>query len=145
MELLLVGINHTTAPVEVRERLAFSAEGLRTILPVFLRQTGLDEALILSTCNRVEVLGVRHAPELDDSLSGQTLVDALCDLRGVEPQARPARDHFFELRNLEAVRHLVRLSSGLESMILGEGQILAQLRDAYALAVEMGTHGSLYQ
>ncbi len=141
MELLLVGINHTTAPVEVRERLAFSAEGLRTILPVFLRQTGLDEALILSTCNRVEVLGVRHAPELDDSLSGQTLVDALCDLRGVEPQARPARDHFFELRNLEAVRHLVRLSSGLESMILGEGQILAQLRDAYALAVEMGTHG----
>jgi glutamyl-tRNA reductase len=141
MEILLVGINHTTAPVEVRERLAFSADGLREGLPRFLQRTGMDEALILSTCNRVEVLVVRHAPDFDSTLSGQVVMDALCDLRGIEGGGRPAPNHFFELHDLDAVRHLVRLSSGLESMILGEGQILGQLRDAYALAVEAGTHG----
>ncbi len=141
MEILLVGINHTTAPVEVRERLAFSAGGLRDGLPSFLERTGVDEALILSTCNRVEVLVVRHTPDADSFVSGQAVMDALCDLRGIDGSGRPASDQFFELHGLDAVRHLVRLSSGLESMILGEGQILGQLRDAYALAVEAGTHG----
>ncbi|MBN1865812.1 glutamyl-tRNA reductase [Candidatus Sumerlaeota bacterium] len=129
MEILLVGLNHTTAPVEVRERLALSDEAVPQALKHLRESLGAREACLLSTCNRTEVLFAwRSGEELD----WPRVVDALCEEREVRPV--PDNGHFYAQRNEGAVRHLLRVAAGLDSMVLGEGQILGQVRQAYALA-----------
>lgn len=135
MSLLAVGLNHTTAPVDLRERLAFppteQAEGLAGLL----RSASLSEVVLLSTCNRVEVYAVQ--PELRPD----RIVDALAELRGVGSEL--VRRHCFVREHEGAARHIFRVAASLESMVVGEPQILGQVKDAWKLARERQTVGPI--
>ena len=127
--LILVGSNHRSAPVGIRERMAFAADGLSDALGRLLAREGILEAMILSTCNRVEVV-VRANPS---SRSGLAAVrEFLCDEHGLTPQE--VDRYCYQLEELDVVRHLFRVASGLDSMILGEPQILGQVKQAYRFA-----------
>lgn len=136
MKLALAGINHRTAPVEVRERLAFRSEDIPAAL-LEMQARGAKEALILSTCNRVEVTAA-----LAEDLAPETLLDAI--LMGRDGLTLDAlRPHLYLFEETDAIRHLFRVASSLDSMIVGEPQILGQLKDAYAQARDQGTIGSV--
>jgi len=139
--LILLGINHTSAPIEVRERLAIPAARLADATRTLLHQPGIREGLILSTCNRVELLTLQDDDEAGDLLSKppQTKTDLLRFLH--EYFAVPPHDiqpHLYEFREREAVRHLFRVASSLDSMVVGEPQILGQVKDSYSVAREVG-------
>ena len=137
MSIVLVGLNHKSAPVEVRERLAFTdeacAEGLRTLVD----GTVVREGLIVSTCNRVEVLTAT-----DDKMGAEgaaRITQFLSEARSV-----PHEDfnrHLYRHTDDAAVRHMFRVASSLDSMVVGEPQVLGQVRRAYSLAVKAGTAG----
>jgi glutamyl-tRNA reductase len=136
MEIVLVGLNHRTAPVEVRERVAFTAEQSRKAAEELRSRGILQETLVLSTCNRSEIYGVppetshECAPGLSSFLSEFHSVRA--DVLGVS---------LYHHYDREAVRHLFRVSAGLDSMLLGEAEILGQVREAYRYAHEYGATG----
>ncbi|HZN09852.1 MAG TPA: glutamyl-tRNA reductase [Pyrinomonadaceae bacterium] len=137
MSILLIGVNHKTAPVEIRERLAFDdatcAAGLRTLVDGEI----VREGLIVSTCNRVEVLSATSSDQLE---FGAGRVTQFLDTSGQLPSGF-LNDHLYRHTNEEAVRHLFRVASSLDSMVVGEPQVLGQVRHAYSLAVEAGTAG----
>ncbi len=136
MKLALAGINHRTAPVQIREKLAFRLEDIPAAL-LEMQARGAKEALILSTCNRVEVTAA-----LADEVSTDTLLEGLITGRnGLTVEA--IRPHFYLFEESDAIRHLFRVASSLDSMIVGEPQILGQLKDAYAQARDQGTIGSV--
>lgn len=136
MKLALAGINHRTAPVEIREKLAFRAEDIPAAL-IEMQARGAKEALILSTCNRVEVTAA-----VTEDLSPDTLLEAILMGRdGLSIEA--IRPHFYLFEESDAIRHLFRVASSLDSMIVGEPQILGQLKEAYAQARDQGTIGSV--
>lgn len=131
--LVLVGVNHTTAPLEVRERLSISAGRLPDAIRTLAHQPGVREALIVSTCNRVEFLTWQdesHGPANPRLLQFLHEYFALA-ADSVEP-------HLYEFRDREAVRHLFRVASSLDSMVVGEPQILGQVKDSYTVARECG-------
>jgi glutamyl-tRNA reductase len=131
----LVGISHKTAPVEVRERLAFSLEELNELLPGLRDRFG--PVAVLSTCNRTEIYLGSAGPGLD----AVALTRFMTAKREIATSAEP--NHFYSLNGQDAVRHLFRVTAGLESMILGESQILGQVRDAHYIAQRAGTLNSL--
>ena len=137
MSLVLIGVNHKTAPVEVRERLAFDdatcSAGLRTLVDGEI----VREGLIVSTCNRVEILSATTSDQLE---FGAGRVTQFLDTSGQLP-AGFLNDHLYRHTNEAAVRHLFRVASSLDSMVVGEPQVLGQVRHAYTLAVEVGTAG----
>lgn len=137
MSLLLVGLNHRTAPVEVRERLAFSREGVATALMLFRSQFPNSEAAILSTCNRVEIL----VNSVNNEVTLAGLLSFLSQARDVPVTS--FKPHLYCLEGLHVVRHLFRVISGLDSMVVGEYQIVNQLKNAYQLAHEQNTAGSV--
>jgi len=129
MSVQIIGVNHLTAPVEVRERLAIPESRLADSVRRLVQHPGVNEGLILSTCNRVEILA--------QSPSGTA------DLRSFLRQlfAVPASDfesHLYEFREREAIRHLFRVAASLDSMVVGEPQILGQVKEAYATARAVG-------
>src|ERR1700736_3866620 len=136
MEIVLVGLNHRTAPVEVRERVSFTTEQARRAADELRSRGILEETLVLSTCNRSEVYGV--PPEaLHDSAPG--LSSFLSEFHSVRPDVlNGALYHHYDR---EAVRHLFQVSAGLDSMLLGEAEILGQVREAYRFAHEQGATG----
>jgi glutamyl-tRNA reductase len=137
--LLLTGLNHKTAPVEVRERLAVSAQELPQALEALRACPGVDEVMLLSTCNRVEVLasGAEGA-----ALAAEPLMETLARLRSLDPA--PLRPFFYVHAGEAALRHLFRVASSLDSMVLGEPQILGQLKEAHAAARQCGAvHSTL--
>ena len=137
MSIILVGVNHKTAPIEIRERLAFSdeacAEGLRRLVDGEV----VREGLIVSTCNRVEILS---ATTIDQMESGAQHLAQFLDTASELP-AGFLQNHLYRHTNEEAIRHLFRVASSLDSMVVGEPQILGQVRHAYAIGVEAGTVG----
>ncbi len=135
MSLIALGINHRTAPVEVREQLAFPPDRLPDALHSLHAVPEVCEAAILSTCNRTELY---CRLEGDDSA---TLVDWLGAQHSL-PLNR-LRPCLYQHRDREAVRHMLRVASGLDSMVLGEPQILGQMKEAYQRAREAGTLSSL--
>jgi glutamyl-tRNA reductase len=135
MKLLLTGLNHRTAPVEVREKIAFEDQALPQALDDLKRCPGLIEGMILSTCNRVEV-----AVTADEHSDVESAVEGfLADSRHVERSW--VTPYLYRFDGPEAIRHLFRVASSLDSMVVGEPQILGQLKTAYALAKERGTVG----
>lgn len=132
MKLLLTGVSHKTAPVEVRECLAFPEESLPAALNDLRSRAGVNEAVILSTCNRVEI-----TITTEDGVDPQATVDAfLADHRPVAPdQIAP---HVYRYEGREAIHHLFRVAASLDSMVLGEPQILGQLKAAYGAAKDAG-------
>ncbi|MDZ4796740.1 MAG: glutamyl-tRNA reductase [Bryobacteraceae bacterium] len=133
MKLVLTGLNHRTAPVSVRERLAFSEQELPAALRELFETPGVSEAMILSTCNRVEVLVA-----MDDSFDGPgEMAGFLCRTRELDRSW--LEPHLYALEGTEAVKHVFRVAASLDSMVVGEPQILGQLKAAYAMARENGT------
>jgi glutamyl-tRNA reductase len=131
MRFQLIGVNHNTAPVEVRERLAIPESRLPEACKTLAEQPGIEEGMILSTCNRVEVLI-------------NTKNGSGADLRGFlqnyfRLDAAELNKHLYEYSEQEAVRHLFRVASSLDSMVVGEPQILGQVKEAYATARAVGT------
>lgn len=132
MNLMLVGINHRTAPVEVRERMNIDEARLAAAVSELIHCQGVTEGLILSTCNRIEV-----AVSADDASDAEPTLRAFlasfhkCDLKPFEP-------YFYWHRQAEVVRHLFRVASSLDSMILGEPQVLGQMKHAFTTASQAG-------
>jgi glutamyl-tRNA reductase len=135
MQITLIGVHQRNTPVTVRERLAFSLNELPNAL-LALRQH-VDEGIILSTCNRVEVCAVTH----DGAAGDEVLKTFLAEQRGVD-RAVFAPSLYIH-RNEAVVRHLYRLAAGLDSMVLGEDQIVGQIKEALALAHAAGAIGSV--
>ena len=131
MSLLVLGLNHRTAPIEVRERIVFDAERLPRALASLAALPGLSEALVVSTCNRTELYCVgAGADPVADWLVAQSGGD------------RALADCLYRIEGPDAVRHLFSVAAGLDSLILGEPQILGQLKDAYRAAQQAGTTGA---
>ncbi|MFQ5458837.1 MAG: glutamyl-tRNA reductase [Myxococcota bacterium] len=137
MALIIAGISHKTAPVRIREQYAFPESDPETPLRALWSGGGCDEAMIVSTCNRVEVLAVSKS---SDSLE-ERLRKWLADAYGESPgQLAP---HLYLHCDTDAIRHVFRVASSLDSMIVGEPQILGQVKDAYRVAAAIGTAGPL--
>jgi glutamyl-tRNA reductase len=139
MAIVLVGLNHKTAPVEVRERLAFTDEACAESLRALVDGEVVREGLIVSTCNRVEVLATatgHHGAEAAERLSS-----FLGNVRSIPVEAFSG--HLYTHADEAAVRHVFRVASSLDSLVVGEPQVLGQVRHAYSLAVEAGTAGKV--
>src|SRR5262245_14027971 len=133
--LFVTGMNHRTAPVEMREQLALEEEKIREILSDLAERGLLDEVMILSTCNRVEVYGVAAVPgEARSAAFGRLGTHRGVSWRDLEPV-------LYTMTGDEAARHAFRVAASLDSMVLGEPQILGQVKDAFALAQSAGTAG----
>ncbi|WP_199441630.1 glutamyl-tRNA reductase [Umezawaea beigongshangensis] len=135
MSVLAVGLSHRTTPVPVLERVTVAESQLGKVLDRLLGSDGVSEALVLSTCNRVEVYAV-----VETFHGGvNEVVDVLAEHAGVEPA--DLFDHLYVHYAAAAVEHLFSVAGGLDSMVVGESQILGQLRSAYGTADEAGTAG----
>ncbi|HEY3025837.1 MAG TPA: glutamyl-tRNA reductase [Pyrinomonadaceae bacterium] len=137
MSIVLVGLNHKTAPIEVREQLAFSDKACELSLRALVDGEVLREGLIVSTCNRVEVLTSIGNGFLDEGTT--RITNFLSESRSL-PQDY-FREHLYSHVDDQAVRHMFRVASSLDSMVIGEPQVLGQVRRAYSVAVEAGTTG----
>ncbi len=136
-ELSVIGASHRTAPVEVREGLALASDQAARLLAAIHAEKVFDEALLLSTCNRTEVYFV---PRTADNPRAYFL-DHLARVKGVRPPDEA--DIFYRHDDADAVRHLFRVAASLDSQIVGEHEILGQVKDAYRLAVEARTTSAL--
>ena len=133
MQLFTLGINHQTAPLAVREQVAFNPEAMESALHNLIAHGAAKEATILSTCNRTEVYCSTQEPE--------RIVNWLANYHKMESsQIKP---YLYTLSHNEAVKHAFRVASGLDSMVLGEPQILGQMKDAVRYAEQAGTLGFL--
>jgi len=145
MKLLTLGINHHTAPVAIREKVAFDPEFLQEALHdlrqhlVGANQAGLPEATILSTCNRTEVYCAANDADAA-SLLHEATFDWLAKTQQVAPSS--LEPHIYSLPQSDAVRHAFRVACGLDSMVIGETQILGQMKDAVRTANDAGVLGT---
>ena len=139
--LLLVGVNHTTAPLDVRERLAIPVARLADATRSLVGQPGIREALILSTCNRVELLTVTESTNgTEDGTASAIALNFLHHYLNVPTDA--VTPHLYTLREREAIRHLFRVACSLDSMVVGEPQILGQVKESWNIAREVGAISS---
>lgn len=137
MSIVLVGVNHKTAPVEIRERLAFTEDACSRALHTLVDGDVVREGLIVSTCNRVEILAETTSERLNDSVERVKHF-----LSGANTLPRSFfESHLYRHTDDEAIRHLFRVTSSLDSMVIGEPQVLGQVRRAYSIALEAGTAG----
>jgi glutamyl-tRNA reductase len=137
MSIVLVGVNHKSAPVAVRERLAFTDAACADSLRALVDGERIGEGLIVSTCNRVEVLATTE--KLDASAGASYVTEFLSKLRNIPSDF--FQQHLYTHTEEAAVRHVFRVTSSLDSMVVGEPQILGQVRHSYSLAVGAGTAG----
>jgi len=136
MPLVLIGLSHRSSPVEVRERFAFAEDRLPPALQS-LRASGVaDEAVILSTCNRVEIYA---ATQLEPSKAFAALREFLVNCHDYR---NPLNDEIYSLSEPHSLHHLFKVACGLDSMVLGETEILGQLKKAYDLALQAGHTGA---
>ncbi|PWT81300.1 MAG: glutamyl-tRNA reductase [Acidobacteria bacterium] len=137
MSIVLIGVNHKSAPVEVRELLAFSDEACTQGLRTLIDGEVLREGLIVSTCNRVEVVTAMAEGQSTEGMARVT--SFLSDSRKLPLKLLDR--HLYNHTDADAVTHLFRVASSLDSMVVGEPQVLGQVRRAYSLAIEAGTAG----
>jgi glutamyl-tRNA reductase len=135
MDLIVVGLNHRTAPLEVRERVAFDDAEVQAALSRARSEQVLSEAILLSTCNRTEFYGL----STDNGAAEMYIRSLIAAAKQVDLTAHPG--YAYTLTKLESVRHLLRVAAGLDSLVLGESQILGQVRRAHELALESGACG----
>ncbi len=133
MTLALIGINHKTAPIELRERIAISREELPETTRALADVPGVSECMIVSTCNRVELLAVLDSPNIESPNNASTDTDLASFLHrqfGLDPAL--LAPHIYRHYDQDAVRHLFRVAASLDSMVVGEPQILGQVKEAFA-------------
>jgi len=131
--LLTLGINHKTAPVEIREKVAFAAENLGRALQELLSQDAVNEAAILSTCNRTELYCSLNRAD------HEILINWISHFHHL--QNEDLAPYIYSYTDNEAVQHILRVASGLDSLVMGEPQILGQIKDAYTQATDAGAIG----
>lgn len=131
MRFSITGLNHRSAPVEVRERLAFDEASIPGALKALRQKPGVVEGLILSTCNRVEI-----AVSSEDREGDKAIDEFLAETRQVERDW--VRPYLYTFEDRDAIQHLFRVAASLDSMVVGEPQILGQLKNAYAIAKQEG-------
>jgi len=134
MNLLSIGISHHTASVDIRERMWFTEEETRAALRS-LQERLFAECLVVSTCNRTEVYGITLGAQVDEG----ALTDLVIDMKGARGAVN--RDHFVGRLSGAAVHQLFKVASGVDSMIIGDVQILNQIKEAFALSQEMNAVG----
>lgn len=128
MSLVLLGVNHKTAPIELREQLAIPADRLPEAVERLIATPGISEGMIVSTCNRVEILTCQE--------TRADLLHFFNQFLSIDPAM--LRPHIYEYRERDAVRHLFRVASSLDSMVVGEPQILGQVKESYTVARSAG-------
>ena len=133
--IILIGVNHETAPVEVRECLAFAEQEVPEAIETLAGINGINEVILLSTCNRVEIL--LTARDIADAVGA--VKKFLCESKGLSADQLEQIHYLYQ--DDEAVRHLFRLASGLDSMIVGEPQIFGQVKESYRQAVGAKSSG----
>jgi glutamyl-tRNA reductase len=136
VHLLLVGISHRTAPVELRERLDFQTRGLDNALRALAGRNAASEAVIVSTCNRAEL----YAACDDVAGTRAAIADFISDYHGIDRGA--VLPHVYDVTDLDAARHLFRVAAGLDSLVVGEPQILGQVKEAHTAAAAIHTSGT---
>ena len=139
MKYQICGCSHHTAPVEVRGRLAFNSDQARTALGSLRERFPAVEAVVLSTCNRVEIYTAGDTPE--GVPSHQEVAEFLADFHGLS--LTDIFDDLFERTGEDVVRHLFHVAASLDSMVVGEPHIVAQIKQAYELACERQSNGPL--
>ncbi|MBF0124055.1 MAG: glutamyl-tRNA reductase [Magnetococcales bacterium] len=139
MELIVVGLSHKTAPIHIRERFALVPEEVAEPLRELLRQPGISEVVLLSTCNRVEIYAVGQQVERDVG----TLVAWLASLQRMAADA--LSPYLYIHTHTQAIRHGFRVAASLDSMVVGEAQILGQMKQAFQQAVAVGSVGRVLQ
>jgi glutamyl-tRNA reductase len=137
-EIVIVGLNHKSAPIDVRESVAFENAYLSDALARLQECPSIDEGVILSTCNRVEVVAAAG-----DRRTAIGDISRFLSKRKAERHVGPIDDHTYAYHGAEAVRHLFRVAASLDSMVVGEPQILGQLKQFYDAAQQAGTVGTL--
>lgn len=135
MEILVLGLSHETAPVALRERLAFASGDVKAALAEMTRSTGVPEGMIVSTCNRVELYAA--AGNAEAGLAA--LREFLCNAHGIG--AAELEGHLYAHSGKNALKHIFRVTSSLDSLIVGEPQIVAQVKEAYQAALDAGAAG----
>jgi glutamyl-tRNA reductase len=135
MNIQLIGLNHKSAPIEIREKLSFSEAKLETALARLKEYEEIEEAVILSTCNRTEI----YVACADCCEGVSCLWDYICRFMGMAQE--DVRKYFYLLGNREAVEHLFRVASSLDSMIIGETQIFGQVKEAYSKSRQANSLG----
>ncbi|MFA4135062.1 MULTISPECIES: glutamyl-tRNA reductase [unclassified Brevibacillus] len=138
MDILLLGLNYKTAPVEIREKFTFSDDGTARALHLLSQTKSIAECIILGTCNRTEIYVVCDQANIGRDYTRRFLAEWF----GVEKEQ--FKDHLYIKENERAIEHLFRVSSGLDSMVMGETQILGQVRDAFLLGQEHQTTGTVF-
>ena len=137
MKFIVVGLNHKTAPVALREQLAFATHKITTALTLLLSMESIHEGVLLSTCNRVELYCACSQPE--EGI--QTVCQWLADFHTIEPER--LNPHLYHYDGDEAVQHGLRVAASLDSLVVGETQILGQMKQAYRDATEAKTTGTI--
>jgi glutamyl-tRNA reductase len=137
VHLYLLGVSHRTAPVDVRERLDFSSRDLGAAVEALATRPSAAESVVLSTCNRSEI----YVASSDPTRVREELVDFLCEYHQLPREL--FLPHLFDLDDAEAARHLFRVSAGLDSLVVGEPQILGQVKDAFQVAAQRHATGPL--
>jgi glutamyl-tRNA reductase len=141
--IFVFGLSHKTAPIEVREKLAIRAEDLPAAVAQLARRPEVREIMVLSTCNRVEVFGAARPGRDRDASRAAAAIEAALRAR-LDPSLAAQLDRYvYRYEGDAAVRHMFRVASSLDSLVVGEPQILGQLRDAYEVATAAGTIGTL--
>lgn len=141
MNLFCIGINHRTAPLNVRESVWYSNEEIEQLLPSF-KANNLQECVFVSTCNRTELYGV----PAENDVSRSTLEKLLYLIIHSKTRQKPApaqHHHFYTLQSLLVARHVLSVASGIDSMVLGDVQILSQMKEAFDIANQRGTVGTI--
>lgn len=139
MHIAILGLNHRTAPVEVRERVAVPPDRLPEVLTRLRRELGIPECVVLSTCNRVELYAA--LPEVNGHRAA--LTEFLARFQALEPRVIEGK-LYWHLQP-QSVAHLFRVAAGLDSMVLGESEILGQVKEAYQRACDAGTVGCVFR
>lgn len=136
MQLLLLGVSHHTAPIELREKLAFSMDILPAALGLLAQQADVSEIALLSTCNRTEM----YVTCRDLTAGRESLTSFLCQYHGLA--SSDVTPHLYARANADAAKHLFRVAAGLDSLVVGEPQILGQVKQAYGIATEQHCTGA---
>ena len=136
MNIIVIGLNHKTAPVQIREKLAFQSEDtIRKVLKQLIQLEGINETVIFSTCNRVEIYIYSDNADKDSIVN--RVKNFLSDFHHIE--IRDFENYLYIYKNKETVEHLFKVTSSLDSMILGEPQITGQVKDSYEIALSERT------
>jgi len=141
MSIITLGLNHKTAPVSIRERLAFSPQSLAKAVKSLSALGNIKEAAILSTCNRTELYCATENNEELNQQAIEQIVEWLGQFHGL--QRSEFKAHLYTHQHVDSIRHALQVACGLDSLVLGEPQILGQMKQAFAQANEQGTMGSL--